>query len=54
MLTLYHMRTDALPHFLATTGNKLNLAGTAWFSIVSTSHAGMWNAFVERSTEAYR
>jgi amino acid transporter len=24
---------NALPHFLATTGNKLNLAGTAWFSI---------------------
>ena len=26
--------TDPMPHFLATTGNKLNLAGTAWFAIV--------------------
>lgn len=25
---------NALPHLLATTGNKLNLAGTAWFAIV--------------------
>jgi len=24
---------NALPHFLATTGHKLNLAGTAWFAI---------------------
>ena len=31
---LFFQSYNALPHFLATTGNKLNLAGTAWFSIV--------------------
>ena len=30
---LFFQSYNALPHFLATTGNKLNLAGTAWFSI---------------------
>jgi amino acid transporter len=32
-LFLFFQSYNALPHFLATTGNKLNLAGTAWFSI---------------------
>jgi APA family basic amino acid/polyamine antiporter len=31
---LFFQSYNALPHFLATTGNKLNLAGTAWFAIV--------------------
>src|SRR5881227_3610881 len=31
---LFFQSYNALPHVLATTGNKLNLAGTAWFSIV--------------------
>jgi amino acid transporter len=31
---LFFQNYNALPHFLATTGHKLNLAGTAWFSIV--------------------
>jgi amino acid transporter len=31
---LFFQSYNALPHFLATSGNKLNLAGTAWFSIV--------------------
>jgi len=31
---LFFQSYNALPKFLATTGNKLNLAGTAWFSIV--------------------
>ncbi|HYX87426.1 MAG TPA: APC family permease [Gaiellales bacterium] len=30
---LFFQSYNALPHFLATTGHKLNLAGTAWFSI---------------------
>ena len=30
---LFFQSYNALPHVLATTGNKLNLAGTAWFSI---------------------
>jgi APA family basic amino acid/polyamine antiporter len=33
LLFLFFQSYNALPHFLATTGNKLNLAGTAWFSI---------------------
>ena len=33
-LFLFFQSYNALPHFLATTGNKLNLAGTAWFSIM--------------------
>jgi basic amino acid/polyamine antiporter, APA family len=33
-LFLFFQSYNALPHVLATTGNKLNLAGTAWFSIV--------------------
>ena len=32
-LFLFFQSYNALPHFLATSGNKLNLAGTAWFSI---------------------
>jgi amino acid transporter len=32
-LFLFFQSYNALPHVLATTGNKLNLAGTAWFSI---------------------
>jgi amino acid transporter len=32
-LFLFFQSYNALPDFLATTGNKLNLAGTAWFSI---------------------
>jgi APA family basic amino acid/polyamine antiporter len=32
-LLLFFQSYNALPHVLATTGNKLNLAGTAWFSI---------------------
>jgi amino acid transporter len=32
-LFLFFQSYNALPHILATTGNKLNLAGTAWFSI---------------------
>jgi basic amino acid/polyamine antiporter, APA family len=32
-LFVFFQSYNALPHFLATTGNKLNLAGTAWFSI---------------------
>jgi amino acid transporter len=32
-LFLFFQSYNVLPHFLATTGNKLNLAGTAWFSI---------------------
>ena len=31
---LFFQSYNALPSFLATTGNKLNLAGTAWFAIV--------------------
>jgi basic amino acid/polyamine antiporter, APA family len=31
---LFFQSYNALPHVLATTGNKLNLAGTAWFAIV--------------------
>jgi APA family basic amino acid/polyamine antiporter len=31
---LFFQSYNALPKFLATTGNKLNLAGTAWFAIV--------------------
>jgi len=31
---LFFQSYNALPHFLATAGNKLNLAGTAWFAIV--------------------
>ena len=31
---LFFQSYNALPHVLATTGKKLNLAGTAWFSIV--------------------
>jgi APA family basic amino acid/polyamine antiporter len=31
---IFFQSYNALPHFLATTGNKLNLAGTAWFAIV--------------------
>jgi len=31
---LFFQSYNALPTFLATTGNKLNLAGTAWFAIV--------------------
>jgi amino acid transporter len=31
---LFFQSYNALPHFLATTGHKLNLAGTAWFAIV--------------------
>ena len=31
---LFFQSYNALPHILATTGNKLNLAGTAWFAIV--------------------
>ncbi|MGZ4430154.1 MAG: APC family permease [Gaiellales bacterium] len=31
---LFFQSYNALPHVLATTGHKLNLAGTAWFSIV--------------------
>jgi len=33
-LFLFFQSYNALPSFLATTGNKLNLAGTAWFAIV--------------------
>ncbi|MBV9414628.1 MAG: APC family permease, partial [Solirubrobacterales bacterium] len=33
-LFLFFQSYKALPTFLATTGHKLNLAGTAWFSIV--------------------
>jgi APA family basic amino acid/polyamine antiporter len=33
LLFLFFQSYNALPSFLATTGNKLNLAGTAWFSI---------------------
>jgi basic amino acid/polyamine antiporter, APA family len=33
-LFLFFQSYNALPHFLGTTGKKLNLAGTAWFSIV--------------------
>jgi amino acid transporter len=33
LLFLFFQSYNALPHFLATTGHKLNLAGTAWFSI---------------------
>jgi amino acid transporter len=33
-LFLFFQSYNALPHVLATTGHKLNLAGTAWFSIV--------------------
>jgi amino acid transporter len=32
-LILFFQSYNALPHFLATTGHKLNLAGTAWFAI---------------------
>src|SRR4029078_3184259 len=32
-LFLFFHNYKALPPFLATTGHKLNLAGTAWFSI---------------------
>ena len=31
---LFFQSYNALPHVLATTGHKLNLAGTAWFAIV--------------------
>jgi basic amino acid/polyamine antiporter, APA family len=31
---LFFQSYNALPHILATTGKKLNLAGTAWFAIV--------------------
>lgn len=34
-LFLYLQSYKVLPTFLATTGHKLNLAGTAWFSIVT-------------------
>jgi amino acid transporter len=34
LLFLFFQSYKALPTFLATTGHKLNLAGTAWFSIV--------------------
>ncbi len=30
---LFLQSYNALPHSLATTGNKLNLAGTLWFCI---------------------
>jgi basic amino acid/polyamine antiporter, APA family len=33
LLFLFFQSYNALPHVLATTGKKLNLAGTAWFSI---------------------
>jgi basic amino acid/polyamine antiporter, APA family len=33
LLFLFFQSYNALPTFLATTGHKLNLAGTAWFSI---------------------
>lgn len=33
-LFLFFQSYNALPHVLATVGNKLNLAGTAWFAIV--------------------
>jgi len=32
-LFLFFQSYNALPHIFATTGHKLNLAGTAWFSI---------------------
>jgi APA family basic amino acid/polyamine antiporter len=32
-LIVFFQSYNALPHFLATTGHKLNLAGTAWFAI---------------------
>ena len=34
LVFLFFQSYKALPTFLATTGHKLNLAGTAWFSIV--------------------
>jgi amino acid transporter len=34
LVFLFFQNYKALPTFLATTGHKLNLAGTAWFSIV--------------------
>ena len=33
-LFVFFQSYNALPHIFATTGNKLNLAGTAWFAIV--------------------